>query len=97
MPKDKTKYECAYCGERFVKMLDHMSHVIEKHDIGFREQKDRLRRSVSCWHCGIVDVKQGDGPDGWFICHVCGWELPRNWVNGQLVTTEKEKSNNEIH
>lgn len=86
MRKDKTKYECAYCGERFVKMLDHMSHVIERHDTGFRERKDRLRRSVSCWQCRIVDVYMN--AEGWFKCEQCGWELPRNWVDGQLVPDE---------
>jgi hypothetical protein len=86
--KDKTKYECAYCGERFIKMLDHMSHVIEQHDKGFREKEDRLLRPISCWGCGKAEVKKGDGPDGWFICHLCGYELPRNWVNGQLMPDE---------
>jgi hypothetical protein len=86
--KDKTKYECAYCGERFIKMHDHMSHVLEQHDKGYRERKDRLQRPISCWGCQNSEVKKGDGPDGWFLCHVCGWELPRNWVNGQLMPDE---------
>ena len=84
--KDKTKYECAYCHERFIKMTDHMNHVIENHDQGYREREDRLQRPVSCWSCGTVDVYPS-GEDNWFYCS-CGWELPRNWVNGQLVSDE---------
>lgn len=91
--KDKTKYECAYCGQRFVKMSEHMDHVITEHDKGFREREDRLRRSVSCWRCGTRDVYMS-GEDNWFYCD-CGWVLPRNWVNGQLIATEEEKSSNE--
>jgi transcription elongation factor Elf1 len=88
VPKDKTKYECAYCGERFIKMHDHMSHVIEQHDTGYRERKDRLQRPITCWGCAKAEVTKGDGPDGWFICQACGYELPRNWVNGQLMPDE---------
>ena len=89
MAKDKTKYECAHCGERFIKMLDHMSHVIEVHDTGFRKREDRLQRPISCWYCGIVDVYPRKS-DGLFVCEVCGWELPKNWVNGQLTAEDGE-------
>ena len=87
--KDKTKYECAHCGERFIKMFDHMSHVIEQHDTGYKEREDRLRRPISCWHCGTKDVYPS-GEDNWFYCD-CGWELPRNWVNGQLILDKEEQ------
>lgn len=69
-------------------MHDHMSHVLEQHDKGYRERADRLQRPISCWGCSNSEVKKGDGPDGWFLCHECGWELPRNWVNGQLMPDE---------
>jgi 5-methylcytosine-specific restriction endonuclease McrA len=91
MAKDKTKYSCSYCGDRFVKMYDHMSHVMKMHDKGFREREDRLRRPISCWSCGTVDVYPS-GEDNWFYC-TCGWVLPRNWANGQLAADEPEKSN----
>lgn len=81
--KDHTKYECAYCGARFVKMADHMNHVLGTHDTTSREQQGRLRRPISCWSCGTADVYPS-GDDNWFYC-TCGWQLPRNWVNGQLV------------
>lgn len=90
--KDKTKYECGYCGQRFVKMFDHMDHVISVHDTGYKEQSERLRRPISCWHCGTRDVYPS-GEDDWFYCD-CGWELPRNWVNGQLVVTEEDNDKN---
>jgi hypothetical protein len=69
-------------------MHDHMSHVIEQHDTGYRERKDRLQRPITCWGCAKAEVTKGDGPDGWFICQACGYELPRNWVNGQLMPDE---------
>jgi hypothetical protein len=86
VPKDKAKYECAYCLERFVKITDHMNHVIEAHDTGFREREDRLRRPISCWHCGTADVYPS-GDVNWFYCS-CGWELPRDWVDGQLIDAD---------
>lgn len=85
---DKTKYACAYCGQRFVKMTDHMTHVVQSHDTGQKSRGERLTRPISCWRCGTVDVYPS-GDDDWFRC-ACGWELPRNWVNGQLVADELE-------
>jgi hypothetical protein len=84
--KDHTKYECAYCGARFVKMSEHMGHVISEHDTGFKPHGSRLSRPISCWACGTKDVVPS-GEDNWFRCD-CGWELPKNWVNGQLVTKD---------
>lgn len=84
--KSPGKYQCAHCGEWFPKMFDHMSHVIQVHDTGYKERHERLQRSISCWHCGTVDVYPS-GEDNWFYCE-CGWVLPRNWVNGQLVPDE---------
>jgi DNA-directed RNA polymerase subunit RPC12/RpoP len=87
MTKDKTKYECAHCGERFVKMHDHMSHVIEQHDTGYKPHGQRLMRKVTCWRCnGEMNVPNFDAGE-WWNCD-CGFELPRNWVNGQLVPDE---------
>jgi hypothetical protein len=90
VPKDRTKYECLYCKERFIKMTDHMSHVIEQHDIGYRERGQRSLRPISCWGCGgahempVPNFEAGE----WWTCDRCGYELPRNWVNGQLVVDE---------
>lgn len=69
-------------------MADHMGHVLENHDAGFRQRGTRLNRAISCWACGTADVLPS-GEDNWFYCK-CGWELPRNWVNGQLRTEKTE-------
>ena len=80
----KAKHECAYCGEMFVKIFDHMTHVMKEHDTGYKPHAERLRRPVTCWGCNAdIQPPQLSGRD-WYICD-CGWELPRNWVNGQLV------------
>jgi DNA-directed RNA polymerase subunit RPC12/RpoP len=73
--KNKMKYECGYCRERFATTLEHMNHVIEVHDTGFRKREDRLLRPISCWHCGIKDVYPRQ-EDGLFICEDCGWQMP---------------------
>jgi len=47
-----SKHECAYCGERFEKPTDLMSHVVSKHDTGYKRRNERIvRRSSSCWSC----------------------------------------------
>lgn len=89
MAKAPGKYACAYCGERFAKMGDHMTHVLQSHKTGQRARGERLTRSISCWRCGTVDLYPS-GADNWYYCE-CGWKLPRNWVNGQLT---KESPNN---
>jgi hypothetical protein len=63
------KHECAYCGQGFSRISDHMVHVVKEHD---PSESATLRRSVSCWRCAIemkADV------DGQFKC-VCGFVLP---------------------
>lgn len=75
--KDKTKYECGYCGERFEKGADHASHVLEKHDIGFVKDRDkRLKRPVTCWRGGNHDMFPDE--NGEYHCE-CGFSLPKDW------------------
>ena len=90
MTKAPGKHECAYCGQRFEKMTHHMTHVLQEHDRGYRDRGERLARPISCWKCGTTDVVPS-GDDNWYYC-VCGWELPRNWVNGQLVTADEPQT-----
>ena len=79
-----TKHECAVCGEMFAKTYDHMSHYMEKHDEGYKSRSERRMRKISCWSCAnemsIPNLSAGE----WWHCD-CGFELPRNWVNGQLT------------
>lgn len=93
MKKQAWKYECAHCGERFLKMSDHMTHVVQSHDTTIKDRQTRLRRSISCWRCGTSDIYPS-GADNWFYCE-CGWELPRNWVNGQLTPDVDETADHE--
>jgi len=76
VPKDRTKYECLYCKERFVKMTDHMSHVIEQHDIGYRERGQRSLRPISCWGCGGAAVLRVRSRPGRLILSPAGPHLP---------------------
>jgi predicted nucleic acid-binding Zn-ribbon protein len=88
MSKSKEKHSCAHCGQRFAKISEHMTHVLQAHDTGQRGRGQRLGRSISCWRCGTVDLYPS-GEDNWYYCE-CGWELPRNWVDGQLTREEEE-------
>ena len=78
------KHECYVCGEMFVKINDKLDHYMEKHDEGYKPRGQRRLRKVSCWSC----VKEMEVPNlsagEWWHCE-CGFELPRNWVNGQLI------------
>lgn len=87
--KKKFKHVCGYCDARFATITDHMSHVVTKHDTGYRGYENRLLRPVSCWRCGTTDMYP-DPVDGQYRCE-CGFELPTNWVNGQLVVDEEDE------
>lgn len=83
--KSRTKHThaCAYCGLRFAKISDHMSHVLDVHHAGFRRHEDRLKRPVSCWSCGTKDMMPRES-DSRYACE-CGFVLPDGWTNGQLA------------
>lgn len=81
----KAKHECAVCGETFAKIFDHMSHYMKNHDEGYKPRGERRFRKVSCWGCGTGEMAVPNFDAGeWWRCE-CGYELPRNWVNGQLL------------
>lgn len=82
------KHECAYCHERFASITDHMTHVLQSHDKGYRGRGERVLRPVSCWSC--TKEMQPRESDGWYSCP-CGFEMPRNWVNGQLTDENESK------
>lgn len=69
--KSKATCVCMVCGEQFSNITDHMLHYMKAHDEGFKEQKDRRKRSVTCGKC-LGQIKTAD-----LIC-VCGhkhWSL----------------------
>lgn len=74
----KKKHDCAYCNELFDTTTEHMDHVMRVHSPSFRPKGQRLLRQVSCWSCAK------DMPRGLLECE-CGFVLPSNWVNGQLL------------
>lgn len=41
----KRPYDCAYCGEIFPNMTEHMTHVVQTHT------GEKSRRPWSCWRC----------------------------------------------
>lgn len=63
------KHECAYCGQGFSRISDHMVHVVKEHD---PSESTTLRRAVSCWRCAAEMKADADGQ---FKC-VCGFILP---------------------
>ena len=68
--KSKATCVCMVCDEQFSNITDHMLHYMKAHDDGYKEQKDRRRRSVTC-----VCLREIKTPD--LICE-CGrkhWSL----------------------
>jgi hypothetical protein len=69
--KSKATCVCMVCDEQFSNITDHMLHYMKAHDEGFKEQKDRRKRSVTCGKC-LGEIKTAD-----LIC-ACGhkhWSL----------------------
>ena len=62
--KTKETCVCSVCEKQFKNITDHMLHYMKEHDEGYKEQKDRRRRSVTC-----VCLKQIKSED--LICE-CG-------------------------
>ncbi len=60
----KRKHDCAYCGELFASITDHMSHVTTQH-VG-----EKSRRPWSCWRCA------SDVPATRSTCD-CGFTHPK--------------------
>ena len=49
--KTKSTCQCQVCGEQFKNITDHMLHYMREHDDGYKEHKDRRKRTVSCGAC----------------------------------------------
>jgi hypothetical protein len=43
--KTKETCICSVCDKQFKNITDHMLHYMKEHDEGYKEQKDRRRRS----------------------------------------------------
>jgi len=71
-----TKYQCAHCQATFRNMTEHMSHVIQQHDVGFvpADSGRRLLRASHCWSCAQPIAQDKDA------C-VCGAVHPRHRFN----------------
>ena len=68
--KSKATCVCMVCDEQFSNITDHMLHYMKAHDEGFKEQKERRKRSVTC--ACLKKIKSAD-----LICE-CGrkhWSL----------------------
>ena len=68
-----------------MKINDKLDHYMKNHDEGYKPRGQRRYRKVSCWRCGTGEMTVPNFEAGeWWRCD-CGFELPRNWVNGQLL------------
>lgn len=71
-PKDKFKYECAACAQKFATPTDHMMHYVAEHDKDYRiGAPKKLRRSSFCARCAGEMPYPHDG-SGLFRC-ACGF------------------------
>ena len=61
-PKDKFKYTCAACDQKFATPTDHMMHYVEAHDKDYRRgMVKKLRRSSFCHRCASEMPYDGTG------------------------------------
>lgn len=59
--------KCAYCGERFDTIAEHLGHVVTNHNRGKISNPDQqLKRPSQCWHCAK------EIPIDKITCQ-CGW------------------------
>jgi hypothetical protein len=49
--KSKPTCICIVCQKQFKNITDHMLHYMKEHDDGYKEHKDRRKRTVSCGAC----------------------------------------------
>lgn len=73
--KSKTTCVCVVCDKQFKNITDHMLHYMKEHDDGYKEHKDRRKRSVTC--VCLKEIKTSD-----LICE-CGrehWLLSRETI-----------------
>lgn len=71
----KNPYDCSYCGMTFERSRDHMSHVVEVHDVGFVPRAERTSMPhLRCWRCAAEAPRCADGT---YACEKCGFVIPR--------------------
>lgn len=71
-PKDKFKYTCVACAQKFATPTDHMIHYVAAHDQDYRiGAAKKLKRSSFCARCAGEMPYPHDG-SGLFRC-ACGF------------------------